>query len=195
MAVKLDSDQVTRLASLAESRALDPETLVSWIEEALRRTAAASPQPARELSAPERHIIAEEGLADQTASEEPLAASIRGYLRLLDEALDVRAAAERLDVSPSRVRQLLGARRLYGVKAGRDWRLPRWQFRARGAGLVPGIERVSEALPPHLHPLTVEGFVGTPKPELEPAGKPVSPLVWLASGGDPEPVALLAEDL
>gem|GEM_PF-5050260 len=41
----------------------------------------------------------------------------------------------------------------------------------------------------------MQGFLTSPKPELELRGERVDPLRWLAAGGDPEPVAGLAAEL
>ena len=91
------------------------------------------------------------------------------------------------------VRRLIAERMLYAFKAGGRWRLPRWQF-ADGAPLRE-VEAVLRALSPGLHPLAVQGFLTSPKPELELRGERVDPLRWLAAGGDPEPVAGLAAEL
>ena len=186
---------MTRLATLAESRGLERDAFISWMEEALGGVAAGSKDPSRELSEAEREVLAEEGLGQEPTDDAPVAASMSAYLNLVEEALPAARAAERMGVSASRVRQLLGARRLYGVKLGRDWRLPRWQFRTRGQGLVPGIEAVNAAFPTDFHPLSVEGILATPNPELELGGEPVSPLDWLRSGGAAETAARLAADL
>lgn len=51
------------------------------------------------------------------------------------------------------------------------------------------------ALPQHLHPAEVEGFFATANPNLVLGEKPVSPIDWLVSGGNPDVVAGLARDL
>ncbi len=57
-------------------------------------------------------------------------------------------AARLLGVDPSRVRQRLGERTLYGVKTARGWRLPAFQFDLdQPDRLVPGIGALIEQEP------------------------------------------------
>jgi hypothetical protein len=149
----------------------------------------------RELTAAEREVLEEQGLGEMEPEPDAALRAFGAELELFADAYDAAGAAKKLGVSTSRVRQLLGSGRLYGVKQGRDWCLPRWQFRARGKGTVPGIDAVIHALPPDLHPVSVFGFMTNPKPELVLDAEPVSPLRWLAGGGDPAPVARLAREL
>jgi hypothetical protein len=46
-----------------------------------------------------------------------------------------------------------------------------------------------------LHPIAVFRFLSEPSPDLEIEDEPVSPLAWLATGGNPEPVAAIAATL
>jgi len=106
----------------------------------------------------------------------------------------VAEVAVRLQVTSSRVRQLLGQRRLYGIRpGGRAWVIPSWQF--AGDRLLPGVEMVNQAIPQDCHPLAVDGFFHTDQPELEVGGTALSPLAWLQRGGDPSVVQALAGDL
>ena len=115
---------------------------------------------------------------------------------LLATARPVAEAARLLGVDPSRVRQRLGERSLYGLKTPRGWRLPAFQFDLdQPDRLVPGIGGVLAALPPDLHPVAVYNWLTLPDPDLAWGDEPVSPLDWLRSGGDPAVVAALAADL
>jgi hypothetical protein len=98
-------------------------------------------------------------------------------------------------VGESRVRQRLGEGTLYGVKAGRENRLPAFQF--EGGNEVPGIAEVLTRVDRSVHPVAVLNWFVLPNSDLyldEEAG-PVSPRHWLLSGGDPEVPAQLAADL
>jgi uncharacterized protein len=123
----------------------------------------------------------------------PLAETVAAHVAMLDGALSVPQAAKRLGVDQSRIRQLLGRGDLYGVKVHGEWRLPTFQFTRRGT--VPGIQQALRELPGDLHPVEVLRWLGRPDPDLELEHRPVSPLDWLSSGGDPARVSALARDL
>ena len=189
------AERLPELEALAASRDRSAGELLDWMIDALQRTPAGVSEPGRELSESGVSVLKEEGIDPDLLPEgDPLMSSGAAYLTLLDEALSAKQAAARLKVSPSRIRQRLLKQEIYGVKAGRDWRLPAWQFtRAR---LVPGLDSILPRLSPDLHPLTVQGFFSTPQPELiGTESEPVPPLRWLLDGGDPAVVAALGEDL
>jgi YbgC/YbaW family acyl-CoA thioester hydrolase len=101
-----------------------------------------------------------------------------------------------LEVGESRVRQRLSEGTLYGVKAGRENRLPAFQF--EGGKEVPGIAQVLKRIDRSLHPVTVLNWFMLPNPDLfldEEEANPVSPRYWLLSGGDPEVLVRLAGEL
>lgn len=108
-------------------------------------------------------------------------------------ALTVAEVARRLHRDQSRVRQMLLARELYGMKLHGAWRIPDFQF--SGDGVVPGLPAVLRAVPWGLHPLALRNWLMRPELDLEIDGRAVSPLDWLESGGDPEVVVALAADL
>ena len=115
------------------------------------------------------------------------------YSALILRSLSVADAADRLHVDPSRIRQRLAGRSLYGIKSGRTWRLPDFQFTANGQ--VPGMDQVLPSLPEALHPLAVQRWFETPLRELELDGEPATPWRWLGSGGDPAALVDIAHDL
>lgn len=117
---------------------------------------------------------------------------------LLHDSLPLEQAARELGVTPSRLRQRLqGTRRtLYGIKDGRGWRIPRFQFTRRGK-LVRGIDQVIPRVRPDAHPLAVARWFSSAHRDLVtgPKDVPVSPLDWLSSGHAVESVAQLAEEI
>lgn len=157
------------------------------------------PEPVGELSAGEAEAMGEGGLDLSPPSLEeadPLAATAARYAALLASSLTTAEAAGLLGVSEGRVRQRLGEGTLYRVKAGRENRLPAFQF--EGAGEVRGVGRVVRALRPGAHPVTVANFFAGPNPDLyldEEEERPLSPRDWLLSGGEPEVLVPLAEEL
>lgn len=183
-----------RVAPLAKARGRSVAEVLDWLSDALEQLAPRRDQPDREWTKPELAVLRDEGIdVDEPAETDMAAESARAYLRLLADSLSTAEAARRLGISDSRVRQRAAARQIYGVRAGGAWRFPAWQFTDRG--MVPGLDRVLPRLSPALHPLSVTGFLSTPQPELVIRARTVSPLRWLATGGDPQPVAELAADL
>jgi hypothetical protein len=153
--------------------------------------------PGKEFTEEEIMALKEGGLdlSPREAGPDPLARTAATYVALLASALTTKEAAGVLEVGESRVRQRLGERTLYGVKAGRENRLPAFQF--EGGKEVPGIAEVLARVDRSLHPVAVLNWFMVPNPDLylyEEAG-PVSPRYWLLSGGDPEVLAHLAEEL
>ena len=156
-------------------------------------------EPVGELSAGEVGALEEGGLdlsPPTTEEPDPLARTAARYAALLASSLTTGEAAGLLGVSEGRVRQRLKEGTLYGVKAGRENRLPAFQF--EGAGEVPGMGRVVRALRPGAHPVGVSNFFVGPNPDLfldEGEERRVSPREWLLSGGDPGALVVLAEEL
>jgi hypothetical protein len=180
---------------------LEPEEFEQLVAEAVRHMPPA--RRPRDTDIPEfdpetRAALERGGLgfAPPDLPRSPLASAAARYAALLATARPVAEAARLLGVDPSRVRQRLGERTLYGVKAGRGWRLPAFQFDLdQPDRLVPGIGAVLAALPRDLHPVAVYNWLTLPDPDLIWQGEPVSPLDWLRSGGDPETPAAIAADL
>jgi hypothetical protein len=106
----------------------------------------------------------------------------------------VAALAAELDIDPSRVSQLVSAGRvLHWFRRDRTAMFPRWQVVA-GTRLA-GVAELVRSLRPGIHPLTVDRWAHSPNVDLEIDGEPVSPLVWLRTGGDPQMTARLAAAL
>ncbi|MBI4492703.1 MAG: DNA-binding protein [Chloroflexi bacterium] len=177
-----------------------PEELEHLLETVLLEMLPAdrSPAPGRELTHEELAVLEEAGVSlapPVLDADSPLVRAAAEYAALLGSALSVREAAAHLGIDPSRVRQRLLARTLYGIKHAHEWRLPRLQFTAQG--LVPGFERVA----PHLmdeDPIGAVRWFSLPHPDLslgEDDQRPISPREWLVTGHDPEVVVQLARDL
>jgi excisionase family DNA binding protein len=154
--------------------------------------------PGREFTEEEIAVLNEGGLdlAPWEEGPDPLARTAAKYVALLASALTTKEAAGVLGVGESRVRQRLGEGTLYGVKAGRENRLPAFQF--EGGNEVPGIAEVLTRMDRSLHPVAVLNWFMVPNPDLyldEEEARPVSPRYWLLSGGDPEVLAHLAQEL
>jgi hypothetical protein len=118
------------------------------------------------------------------------------YAKLVNDSYTVGQAADLLGVNPSRIRQrLIGEpRTLYGVKFGKGWRIPRFQF--QGRRLVPGIGTVLQRMPTNLHPVAMYRWLTSAHPDLTSENQaPISPLDWLRIGNLPGVVADLASDL
>ncbi|MGV9734939.1 DNA-binding protein [Rhodococcus aetherivorans] len=125
--------------------------------------------------APESPLALATAVADRTAR----------MRRLLDSALTVEQAAERLGgVGASRVRQRVGDRSLWAIKRANRLLLPDVQF--TDDGQVPGLDAVLRALPENMQPLSIHGLLTTPQPSLVVDGAPNSVLDWLLTGGTVE---------
>ena len=94
------------------------------------------------------------------------------------------------------MRQRLKERTLYGVKAGRENRLPAFQF--EGGREVPGIGEVLRHVDRSMHPVALSNWFTLPNQDLnldEEKERAVSPREWLLSGGEPKVLVPLAEEL
>src|SRR5688572_8905137 len=134
--------------------------------------------PCKELSEGEIMVLEEGGLdlSPQEAGPDPLARTAAKYVALLASALTTKEAAQVLAVGESRIRQRLREGTLYGVKAGRENRLPAFQF--EGGREVPGIAEVLTRMDRSVHPVAVLNWFALPNPDLyldEEEARPVSP--------------------
>jgi hypothetical protein len=115
---------------------------------------------------------------------------------LLRESTSLDKAAKSLGVSTGRLRQRLSQRTLYGIKEGRAWRLPRFQFDRKGKP-VRGIDKVLPHVRPEAHPLAIAKWFSTPHLDLVVGDdeEPVTPLAWLSSGRPAGDVAELSQEI
>jgi hypothetical protein len=154
----------------------------------------------REMTEAEAAFLREAGvdLADfaprEHGANDPLARTAADYAAILAASLSVPELAGRLGVDESSIRQRLLARRLYGIKAGKGWRIPLFELDDAGHSLVPGLHLVA----PHwadAHPVEVARWFTQPHLDLlGPNDEPVSPRAWLLAGGSARTVAALAEE-
>lgn len=152
-----------------------------------------------DLTAAECTVLQAGGMdltAHDLAHRDPLSRASAEYIAMMDACFTVRQAADRLEVTPARVRQLLTdtPRRLVGIKGRAGWRIPAFQFTKRG--IVPGWDDVVPALHAELHPLAVLHFATRANTDLVIADdRCISPLDWLFTGRDPQAVHDLAAAL
>jgi hypothetical protein len=112
--------------------------------------------------------------------------------QILSDALSTSAVADKLGVSPGRVRQRYADGTLHGIKTTRGLVFPAYQFTDRGE--LHGWAAVRAAIPSTAAPVEVDSFLATVSPDLTVSGQPVTAREWLAGGGDPKAVADLARD-
>lgn len=157
-------------------------------------------QPTREFSLEEVAAL-ERGGVDLSPSKpdepDPLARTAARYAAMLATSYTTSEVARTLGKTDGRVRQRVAEKTLYGLQAaGRGHRLPAFQF--EGGRGVPNIGKVIRVLPEDLHPVEVLNWFTMPNADLyldEEEERPVSPKEWLLSGGNPEVLVPLAEDL
>lgn len=157
-------------------------------------------EPERELTEAENRLLDEGGFPrtqpdDQGSAGSEISILAVSYAEMCAQALTTKEAARLLQVQPSRIRQRLGEKTLFGIEKEDHWVLPRFQF--VDGQIVPGIGKVLQVLDETLHPVTVERFFATPQPELyaDEVGRDLTPREWLQAGYDPAPVVRLARDL
>jgi excisionase family DNA binding protein len=149
------------------------------------------------LTVREAQLLEEGGLPLPTGprdpDRDPIARTIAMFETLLATSLTVPEAAARLGVHHTRIQQRIKNRTLYGIKVGRDWRLPAFQFTATGE--VPNIGKVLAHVRPQIHPVGLATWLSLPDPDFRIAGHDASPLDWLRSGGNPDLVVEFARGL
>ncbi|MDY6810690.1 MAG: helix-turn-helix domain-containing protein [Actinomycetota bacterium] len=85
---------------------------------------------------------------------------------VLEHSLTRAEAADLLEVSEQAVLDRIKAGDLLGLKKGREWRLPLWQFNAGCAhGFVPGLARLRDSFPGGVVSLTE--WAATPNVDLD----------------------------
>lgn len=127
------------------------------------------------------------------ASAAPFVQMATSHAALVSTSIPLREAARKLGVTDGRLRQRISDRTLIGVHGpdGRAFRIPLFQLTPEGE--LPGLRLVLKAIRPALRPIQVAAFFTTPQSDLEgPEGAPMTPVAWLLSGHDPDPVRDLA---
>ncbi|MDH6283903.1 hypothetical protein M2284_001524 [Rhodococcus sp. LBL1] len=173
-----DLDFEAAVASVLGTSTVDRRLLVPILHALKEAT-----HPASELSARDAALLDAAGLQASPMAVAAAAADRQARMReLVETALTVDEAAERLGVSTSRVRQRAGDRSLWAIKRAHRLLLPAIQFTA--SGQVPGLDAVLAALPEDVHPLSVLGLLTTPQPDLRLENVEVPIIEWLTAGGD-----------
>jgi hypothetical protein len=200
-----EDEENTRYEAASMSDALALDVPVGLFERARRHLLENEPLRARSsdrtaaphaLSASETDALRSVGLTTDRwkggGRTDPLAQSIADYMAMLDTSLTTTQAAKHLKVDPSRIRQRLRERSLYGIEYDGERRLPLFQF--QGRKVIPGLAPVLAELPAQLSPLDVAEWFLSPDPdlEIEERVEPVSPRQWLLSGRPVERVVALA---
>lgn len=131
---------------------------------------------------PQARAAARERVArDRAAAEEQAWAA----------SLTTAEVAERLGRQDASIRRSKATGDLYALPSGsgRTTRFPAWQF--DGQQVVPGLREIVPAFPRHLHPLSIQRFMTTPREELDAH----SPVHWLLRGGPVDVVVTLVDEL
>lgn len=109
--------------------------------------------------------------------------------QLTAESISRDEAAELLGVAPQSITAKLSAGKLVGLKVGREWRLPRWQFDPDDpAGVLPDLDTLQAMFPGGV--VSLSRWMTRPQPEFD--GRP--PRVEMALHGS-APVIALAQGL
>lgn len=186
-----------------------PRQLALYVAESVEAIEEGALIPAaQELPEAELAVLRSGGFdvdAGPSLEDDPIGRAAAAYSALLETALSIKAVAQGLGRNESRIRQRLLQRSLYGVRRGRNWLLPLFQFQVEERQgthairvVVPNVEHVFPALNPELNPVTVWRWFTSPSTGLmtdEAADQAISPRDWLLAGRDPNPVADLARDL
>ena len=154
-------------------------------------------EPANLFTEDEARILGEGGLdlsPRRPGEPDVVVRTAARYAVMLVQAKSATEVAHSLGVTSTRIRQRALERTLYGIRDRDEWRFPGWQFDDSGRP-IRGLGAVFPVMSRDLHPIAVFRFLSEPSPDLEIDENPVSPLAWLATGGDPEPVAAIAATL
>lgn len=107
----------------------------------------------------------------------------------LTRSLSTREVADMTGRSPAAIARSAG-RSLYAYHLGRNLRFPTWQF--DDGRPLPGLATVVPALRDGLTPMTVEARMTSADPEILDG---LSPVEWLARGGDPTEVTRVLTEM
>jgi DNA-binding transcriptional regulator LsrR (DeoR family) len=197
-AMAAGADPIETLLGQAAIRGIDPSSLRNALATSLKLLPGHSMSGAPMAPMSEREIAILAGTRIESAPREsgapdPVARTAATAATLLAEALTIGGAAERLTATEAEVIDRIRRRALYAVDAVGGFRLPAFQFQPEG--LVPGIDRVFQAIPPGLHIVELWTWLTKPDPDFVVQGDARSPRDWLISGGDVMRVIEMAESL
>lgn len=184
---------------------VSPSALDEMVREAVTRMRRSlyRPDPKPDLTEAEIAALQRGGFVlepTELGADDPLVQTAAEFAALLKESLPTTAAAERLGVDPSRIRQRLTSEppSLYGIRLDSGWVIPEFQLDRDKP--IPGIGDVVAQLDPELHPVSVFRWFTSPNTDLvvERKGeetRSLSPRDWLRLGLPVQPVAELAASL
>ncbi len=113
----------------------------------------------------------------RSASLENLRLEFEARRSVLEESLTRAEVAELLEVSEQAVLDRLESGALIGLKKGREWRLPIWQFDPDAErGFVPGLAELQQVFPGGA--VTLSAWVAAPCADLD----GTTPVAELAAG-------------
>jgi hypothetical protein len=136
-----DQSEVARLEAAAAAESLDDLDERFW---------GAAPDSVTVVTA----VLAD--LSDQFAQRQQLA----------DDGITRDATAELLGITAQSVTAKLAARKLVGIKLGREWRLPTWQFDPDVAtGVLPDLDTLQAVFPGG--PVTLSQWMLKAQPEFD----------------------------
>lgn len=147
------------------------------------------------FSAREKAALRAGGLdpdAKRKSTSNPFAESAVMLAAIMERSLTPKEASERLGVTTSCVRRMIADRSLYSFLINRTRYIPDFQFTKNR--LIPGIDKINQALDPEIHPIGVYNWFHYPNTDLfinDDIDQTVSPLEWLMRGEKPD----LAEEL
>ncbi|MFC3058397.1 hypothetical protein [Paenirhodobacter populi] len=155
----------------------------------------ARPEP---LSVAETEALRSVGVAADAADPDasPIMQTAVSYAALVATALPLAEVAAKLGVTDGRLRQRVAEGSLLAVHGsdGRTLRIPPFQLTETGE--LPGLRGIMRAIRRDLRPVQTAAFFTTLQSDLEDAqGEAMTPVDWLLSGHDPEPVRELAKSL
>ena len=167
------------------ARIRQPETL-SLAEEMLELLNSVDVVKTHNLTLPEVAALKRMGI-DEThmsthASVAPVMQSRLGEAALEGESYSAAEVADRLGVTPTRVRQRAAEGTLIARRLSDGWRFPSFQFTAQGE--LPGWNRVATAVSPGTPLTLINEALHTPSSLLNYRGEDSSVAHWLLQGGD-----------
>lgn len=181
--------------SLANALQLDDEGATELLRDLVREQGLRDSPGHSSLSEHEQEVLRDAGVVlpefDLPFAERPSVQSKIRRAQIASEALTTAAVAERLHVSPSRVRQRAADRSLFALPSGEHEtrRFPTFQFTDDGE--LPNWGVVARSIPRGTSPVRVEAFLNTPQVDLQDpdGGDPLTPRAWLEHHLDAQRVA------
>jgi excisionase family DNA binding protein len=191
-------DLFARLNTLSRGRGR--ETLTEFVE----TLEAAEPEGTSSLTLSDIEALKAAGSYVETMPPLSQQASYAALLRrteILGSSYTTKELATKLGISDSRVRQLVGARKLYAVRdsGSRKHLIPSFQVletreaKSTRAQLLPNWAAVAPHIPSDASLLQVTGFFTRPHEDLVISGRRLSPVEWLVELRDTASITTLLD--